>query len=270
MKRSITLAFLVFSFSLLSSAQQLDWADAHLAGLFDRMNYWSNYCYNDPTDKKVDSLRNASGRIYDFIENIIVRFPSSMTAEFPKAKQKGLRYVSSEDNNMRVYSWQAKMEGHGPSPKSEYRDVAAYVYYGIRKYHDISNGTEGGLCTNITTIKNSDHNLIYIANFYSLKSGEKTEKLKAYQITEQALKEISVFQEGDRLPKHLWCEYTMPPVSSKYLLPGIHFNSSRSKLFVPATELQGDKSILTDRYLTYVFNGYVYVLDKDADKRVTK
>jgi hypothetical protein len=267
MKKIIIFLFAAFIAPVCARSQSFDWADTHLVSLFNRMDYWSKYCFNDPTDKKVDSLRNASGKIYDFIENIIVRFPASLTVELPKAKEKGLRYVSSEDNKVRIYSWQAKMEGHGTSPKFEYRDVAAYVYSSGRKYRDISNGTEGGFCTNITTIRNRDSNTIYIASYYSMSGSDKTEKLKAYQIENNFLKEISVFQVGEKVPKHLWCEYTLPSKETKYLLPAIHFNAAKTKLYVPATEMKGDRSVLTDKYLVYVFNGFMFVFDKDSEAR---
>lgn len=245
------------------SAQSYEDADTRLAAYFDKMDYWWQYCYKDRTDKKVDSLRNSGGRIYDYVENIILKSPTALTTELPLAKEKGLHYVTADNGLFRIYSWQAKMEGH-ETPRLEFRDIAGYTTPSGRKYRDISNGSEGGFCTNITTIRTLDSNTVYVANYYSIENGEKLETLKAYSVIDNYLKEISVFQNGEKIPKQLWCQYTVPLNNAMESLPAIHFNEEKTKLYVPIVETQGESQVLTGKFMVYIFNGYLFVYVKDA------
>jgi len=260
------LFLLFFIVPFFADAQSFQWADNRLALLFDRMDYWCDYCYKDRTDRKLDSLRNASGRIYDFIESIIIHSPDALVAELPKAKAKGLNYATSADNKLRIYSWKAKKEGHG-AQKYEYRDIGGFVTDKGRKYRDISNGTEGGICTGITTIKALDSSSMYMASYYALENGDKIEMMKVYAIEYNFLKEISVFKANDKRPKHLWCAYNIAANTNANLQPAIHFSDDKKKIFVPVTEKNNaNKLVLTSKYLTYEFNGFEFILqDENAN-----
>jgi len=261
-----SLFILLIGSAILVKAQRptaMEIADKHLVEAFDKMDYWWKYCYNDKKDKKVDSLRNSGGHIYDYIENLISRFPESLTAEFPNAKAKGLYYVTSEDRKLRIFSWPAKIEGHN-EPKFEFRDVAGFIAEGGRKYHDISNGTEGGYCSAITTIRTRKDTVIYLANYYTIRNGMKEEKLKAYSLIDNTIKEISAFHEGTKNPKQLWCQYNVSPENVRTTAPVIHFNPEKTKIYMPVTETHGSQTVLTSKYMVFVFNGFSYVYDKDA------
>jgi hypothetical protein len=156
------------------------------------------------------------------------------------------------------------MEGH-ETPRTEFRDIAGYTIATGRKYRDISNGSEGGFCTNITTIHTVDSGIVYVANYYSIENGEKLETLKAYSVINNYLKEISVFQNGEKIPKQLWCQYTAPLNSTIESLPAIHFNEEKTKLYVPIVEQNENQYVLSGKFMVYIFNGYLFVFVKDAE-----
>jgi hypothetical protein len=264
MKNAIVSLLLVFVTGLSSKAQTQEWADSHIAGLFERMDYWCQYCYNDKKDRKVDSLRNAGGKIYDFIENIIVMYPYSLAAELPQAKEKGLHYVTSDDGELRIYSWEAKMEGHVGTPRYEFRDVAGFKTDMGRKYHDISNGTEGAYCTNITTLHTKKGITLYLANYYTYQNGIKTEKIRAYAILDNKISEMASFMKETKNPKQLWCDYTVSLDQLRNEKSEIHFSKDKTRLYVPVTEKNGNQYDLTGKYSVFVFNGFMFVYEKNA------
>lgn len=266
MKRILPFLLVLLCFGKLSLAQKaaMQAADAHLVESFDRMDYWWKYCFADKKDKKVDSLRNSGGHIYDYIENLITKYPESLTSEFPGAKSKGLYYVNSDDGRLRIFSWPAKIEGHA-EPKFEFRDVVGFkTDGGGRKYHDISNGTEGGYCSKITTVKCHKDTVIYFANYYTIRNGIKQETLKAYSIIDNDIKEISCFYEGAHNPKQLWCQYNVSPDNIRVTTPVIHFNPEKTKIYLPITNQKGSETVLTSMYKVFVFNGFSFIYDKNA------
>jgi len=267
MKKSILLLFLAVWLWSSSQAQTLEWSDNRIAKLFDRMDYWGDFCYKDPHNKKVDSLRVSGGRIYDFVEDLIVMYPYALDGDFPKAKEKGLHYVTSDDGQLRIYSWLAKMEGHEGVPHAEYRDVAGFKTSAGRKYHDISNGTEGAYCTNITMVQTKKNIPIYLVNYYTVHDGIKMEKIKAYALKDGGIREISSFIDGTKNPKQLWCDYALERGHSETDAPEIHLSPDKQKLYVPVTERVGGRYVLTDKYEVFLFNGFMYINEKPAGEK---
>ena len=245
----------------------MDAADERIAFYFDRMDYWWNYCTNCNgvnLGKKLDSFRNASGRIYDYVENIIVQNPQAMVAEFPRSKEKGMHYVNSEDNKLRIFSWQARTE-HWGRKDIAHRVVAGFVTDRGTKYRDIANGTEGGICTGIVTIRTKDSLTVYLATYYTFDSADKSETVKAYSIMGDVLKEVSIFKDGDKSPKHLWCRYGFPLGYARDTALATHFSEDYRKIFLPVVESIGHQSVLTGMFAVYVFNGYAFIRDRKTN-----
>jgi hypothetical protein len=248
-------------------AQSIEEIDHKLATYLDRLACWSAHSNKDTTVSRRDSLASINYSIASYIEHVCHKKPVSVLKSLPKAGERGLTVMASDDDKLLLFSWDTKMGG----TMRYYDDIVQYTAGNTLKVaHMVDTSVDGDYGSdymNITTIHTTSNKTVYLVQDYCIIStNDRSESITAYTIEHGVLKTADMFKTKTQLLDDI--EYHYDAFASMKKYPGkdiarVHLSDDSKKLFIPIVNGKyGD--VVSDRYLVYVFDGTYFVFDKNA------
>ncbi len=261
----LSLSVSVFFGAQQANAQSIKEIDSKLADYLDKISFYAGNPGIDP-GKKLDTLININKRMDAYLKQVCIAVPATITANFPKAKEKGLNYVTADDKKIRFYSWDTKSSG---GTMQILFDVAQYRTGEQVKVVDIEDidgygGDPGVKYAAVKTLKNKENNTIYlVVDMPRGTDGSITGGVIAYTIAHDSLKTVPMFETKAKTYDYISfnCSnrsyYDMEQSGYK---PVIALDKKKQILKVPI--VLGETC--TRDYLTYKYDGNKFVFDKSA------
>jgi hypothetical protein len=260
LKTGLQIILVVIITTQTSYSQSIPEIDTKLAALLDKIAYWDN----DTTGKRDDSLEKANDRISAYIQKVGSKNSSTLSAAFPKAARGPLSVISSDDNKIRLYSWDTRMGGS----MRLYYDLIQYMTDNGVKVKDMRDpkAEEDYGCdyNGIFTIHTAGNKTIYLVCGYAIESTkDRHEAVEAYTIDGSVFKKFDLFKTKTKSLNTIgygYDQFASMGDDHQKDLPTIHLSKDFKNLYIPIV----NGEILTDKYLVYVFDGNNYVFDKNA------
>ncbi len=261
----LTVAISVFIGVNQAEAQSVKEIDARLADYLDKITYYVGNPGIEP-GKKLDTLVNINKRMDAYLKQVCVAVPTTISANFPKAKEKGLNYVTSDDKKFRLYSWDSKSSG---GTMQILYDVAQYKTGDNVKVVSIEDidgygGDPGIKYASVKTLKNKDNTSIYLVmDAPRGTDGSVTGGVIAYTIAHDSLKTIPLFETKTKTYDYIsftCSNRSFFDMEQSGYKPGIVFDKKKQTLKVPI--VLGETC--TRDYLTYKYDGNRFVFDKNV------
>jgi len=260
------LIFVLLSVSI-GNAQSLIEIDNKLVAYLNKITYWDEYDYKDNTVSKEDSLDKTNADLSNYLKKICSQNPATIRATFSNAQKMRLTIVSSNDNKLRLYSWDSRMGG----TMRYYEDLAQYQSNNGLMVCDMKDttmeGDYGGDYRSVVTIHTKEGKTVYMVQDYSIVSTkDRAESITAYTIEGESLKKISIFRTKNQSLNTIGYGYDVFTSSDKFPksdIPTIHFSKDKQKLYIPIVSGPYNEDV-TNKNLVYVFDGNNYVFDKNT------
>lgn len=191
---------------------------------------------------------------YYLFEDAVNAFPEeAMKYDFKKIKElTGIEIFDTDDGNIRVYSWTYPPHG----TMGSYGNILQYKWRGkvkfgtfIHEQDELEHSTNG-----LYTLEEGK----YIRYEYFREWSSQAYALaKAYQLTEDGLQAVPLFETEDGLSEKIDLEYNIP---DWYFRAGkgegynwlFFFDYSKKTLYYPSSP---EYNVLSDRYVPYVWDG---------------
>lgn len=252
-----------------SDAQSPYEVEQQIKSYMERTEYW-RYKY-EPEDtsfgyevEPYDSLTHINDELYDYMLKVCSTMPQLLKA---KLNIDEMAIVTSEDQKLRIYSWDTYMGG----TMHYYNAIAQYATVTGSQAIDINhlpkkeeNSEPGAVYNSVYTIKQKDgktyYLLTYRGTFSNIVAGA---GIKAVSIADDNLLSVDVFQATNKTLNDINYNYDL---SSNYNYDNggeyyvIHLSKNNKKLYIPLVD--GDQ--MTGKWLVYVFNGYKFIYDEKA------
>ncbi len=264
--RSVIRAFTVMLFVFgagAASAQSIYDIDMKLSVLLQKVNYWDEFDYHDPTSTTKDSLDKANDDLYQYLLRICVRAPATLKEELPKAMRNKMTMVSSQDKKLKLYSWDSRMGGSN----HYYENIAQYqTPDGVRAVdmRDSMTQDRGSDFEGIATIYSWSGKAIYLVRDYRILSARsRQERIRAFVLTDGRLKQLPLFKIRSERTHEISIIYDQIKTSRRFPLkymPEIHLSLDRQRLYVPSVANDDE---MTGRYYVYEFDGEQFVYHGD-------
>ena len=263
LRASILFLFIVMSVQSVSAQDtpfNSAYSDSVMTSYLKKISYWSSGNKNYLNAQ--DSLAVFNKQLMDYLKNIATDV-RSIGAKFPLAENRGLINITSDDNRLRLYSWDT-----WTGSTMHYFDALAQYNIGgasvARILNDISDAEHtpdpGSYFSEINSIHTSDGRSVYLVSDYTIASkNEKANGIKAYMIDKGELKNVPFFKTRKLTTNYIDFVYNVSYDSLTSIVISIHLSSDKKKLYVPVVMKNGH---LQNKYWLYVFKGDKFVYKK--------
>jgi hypothetical protein len=223
---------------------------------FNRINYWYERQKVQPEIELGDSLVNAN---QDF-QNMLLRHTkdaSTLTADFKTLKKCGVKIATSEDGLFRIYSWDTELGG------------SMHIYYNVYQYKSggkvysrvISDGKfEAGRWFSSIYSQHVSDKTYYLGIAHSIYSSkDSSQEIRVFNISDATLDEqAKLIKTKAGLTNRLRVEYDFFSVYRRPERPVklITYDKNSKAIALPLVD---EKYQVTDKFITYKFNGDYFV-----------
>jgi hypothetical protein len=225
-------------------AQTPQAVESDLLKRFNKIEYWGKH-QNDTgvnTDG-ADSLFKANKSFQSKLKHYAAKCPFTFTQKFDSLKN--LYIITSDDNLLRVYTWDDRTS-----------DVMHY-YKSVMQFKNadtlVSLTTSEALFTNIYTLTGGKNTYYLMVYYKNIGSGYEARGVKVWAIEDGQLnKKVNLFVTGQDMVNLIHYAYWADPQVNGNII----FNKKAKTLSIPATTKNGR---LTGSRITYRFTGEYFV-----------
>lgn len=268
MKKIILIIFTVVCLTpLAGSCQSIDEIKNTVSSYLGKIDYWENNFESSDQDSMTIVVNN---QLLQYLTTICKKNPATLKHDLNKTQSSRLQIITSSDGNFRIYFWD---DGYSGSARS-YTALAQYRD-GNNKVHikTLNNGTdkeEGVICSGslvraLKTIKTKDGKTVYLTIERTILSrAYYMETICSYIIDHGKLKSnYPLFQTKTKTLSFIEFEVDFSAENkypTGYEDGETKISTDNKTLSIPII----DNFSPTGKFLTYKFNGYKFVYDKNA------
>ncbi|MGN6566548.1 MAG: hypothetical protein ACTHJ0_01280 [Flavipsychrobacter sp.] len=266
MKKYLFILLLAIYFiPIQSTGQSIPKIKTTISGYLDRIEYWGQHFDKDDAD----SLSKLNEGLLLYMKKVCKSNPATIKANFKDLDKKGLNVVSSEDGKLRIYCWYNNNAGTMRS----YSSIAQYLNNGkvnIEVLNDAQKNDDpyqniGYFFSDLRTIKTLDKKTVYLVETISIlatllydqsvgtfiiDNGKLRQDYPFFKTKVKTIDQIS-FEVDWSKPNR----YNAKDEDGK-----IKISTDNKTLSIPIINSFSP----TGKFLTYKFNGYKFVNDKNA------
>lgn len=238
-----------------------------ISNYLDKIDHCENNFENENGDSMITTLDN---KLLQYLTTACKKYPATLKFDLNNNQPSRLRIVTSADGNFRIYFWDDGFAGTARSYSSlaQYRDERNKVHIKL-----LNNGTErregdvcsGSMVRTIKTIETRDGKIIYLTIERTILSNAYyMEAICSYLIDHGKLKhDYPLFQTKTKNLASIEFEVDFSAenkYNTSYSDGEAKITTSNDTLLIPII----DNFSPTGKFLTYKFNGYKFVYDKNA------
>lgn len=255
MKCILATTLVLFTFSVYG--QKVDSTEETLLQSFKKIKFWSAKLKQNDI-KAEDSLNLANDHFNALLLNHVQKEPHTLKYPFDKLKNIGLKIVTSDDGNFRIFSWDTLTGG----TMHNFKNVFQYKNGEVINAEDInlSEGDAGGYYSEIFTLKDDGKNY-YLGYFNAIYStSDSYQSVKAFSIGSKGLDSPKLFKTKSGLTNQLGFNFDFFSVVDREERPVklIYFDAKLKTLKIPVVLDKGAGQV-TNRFITYKFNNQYFV-----------
>jgi len=263
LNRVLLIIFFALLLPALAGGQSIYDIDMKLSALLQKVNYWDEFDYHDPTSTTKDSLDKANEDLYQYLLRTCSKVPATLTADLPKAMRNRMTIVSSLDEKVKLYSWDSRMGGSN----HYYENIAQYqTPEGVRAVdmRDSITQDRGSNFEGIATVYSWSGKTVYLVRDYRILSARsRQERLRAFILADGRLKQLPLFKIRNERTHEISITYDQIKTGRRFPLkymPEIHLSLDRQRLYVPTV---ADDDEMTGRYYVYEFDGEQFIYHRN-------